>query len=171
MDGRVLSNIDEYALISGIEDPQHRLLFLLFLRTGMTVHEVSLLRVAQFDVEKKTVTIPKEHAKNRQKRILPLQDDLFLAAYEFIRSENLTKQSYLFFTRESPRMTERRIQQIVAYHTKKILGRSCDTRIFRQSYIVRAFKENIPLSVIEKNIGVKSVQQYIYRYFKARDYG
>ncbi|MFH1916354.1 MAG: site-specific integrase [Nanoarchaeota archaeon] len=165
---KALSSIDEYALISGIEDPQHRLLFLLFLRTGMTVHEMATLRVGEFDMENDALIVPAKITKNKKSRKILLPKELMVQVLDHIRECSLKRSDYLLSTRQSKQMTERRIQQIVRHHTERIIGIPLNPRVFRHSFIINAFKAKVPVGEIEEMVGIRSIQQYIYMYFADR---
>jgi integrase len=160
-----LTSIEEWALTTKCKNTQQQLMLLLLLKCGMTLHELAEIKVKHIDLKTSTLTIPAEHTKNKTSRRVRLSEELAILCQDYITKEQRTTSSSLFFTRQSRKMTERRIQQIIRTSGLQILNKEISPQTLRSTYITNALNNHTPLNDIEKALGMNSIQHYLYQYY------
>jgi integrase len=96
-------------LISSIKDTRNRLIFQLFLNSGINPSELVELKYTDFDFEKSTLRIVKEISKNKKERIVSLPKELSEDIKEFANPRKL----FVFNSKLSPQLTLRSLHRII----------------------------------------------------------
>ncbi len=65
-------------------------------------------------------------------------------------------------------MSVRRAEQILAALGRRALGRPITPSQLRATRIIHDFLRNEPVTRIEQRVGLKSIQPYLYQFFKER---
>jgi len=121
--------------------------------TGCTVSELVNIRIVDFDFEKNRLTIEWENARNNQTRQVYISNNLIMKIKEYIK-ENPHRE-YLFYTRQSPQMTTKRICQLVKKYCILSGLKEFTPQILRYTHIVHAYQKKIPLDAIQRQVGLK----------------
>jgi len=158
-----LSQEEIAALISSIDDLRDNIIISLFLETGINLNELTYLRKEDLDLATRTLKIRKETTKNKEERLLSISQELAEKLKKYLEQEN--PKTYLFTSRQSRKITERRVQQLLDHYSQKSLNKKINPRILRSTCIITQFINKIPIPEIEKKVGI-SIQPYIYHYFK-----
>jgi len=133
------------------QQSRNKLILRLLFETGCTVTE--LINLTWQDIKAGNCYFSK-------KRALPLSEGLK------VELEKLRKQptAHILQSRQKKTLTARRVQQIL-----KICGKCINIHltphILRKSYVINSFLNNIPITLIEKRLGL-NVQKYLYEYLK-----
>lgn len=139
---------------------KEKTLFLIFLETGCTISEFTKIKVKHIKKEKNKLKIRKETVckitKETTKKIL-----------ELIKEDKLKSNDFLFNSRESSKISERRVQQILSEIGKKI-NIKLNQRTLRTTFVIRAFLNRISLKDIENILGINSAQNYLYKFFEEK---
>ena len=94
---RAMDPEDLAKLLSVMDDPEGRAMFLVLLRTGMRIGELLQTRVADVNLRERRIEIY-EGEKNRLGRVVYLSDDALGALGIWMRERNVLKE-YLFYGR------------------------------------------------------------------------
>ncbi len=136
-----LNEADLSKLSSHLVNQRDQLLFNLFLETGIPVSRASELRLNQLNLTKGTLTydLDKRHsqASISPKIVVKLSKFLLSRIKLYISQKNIT--DYIFLTRQSGQISERRIQQILKSYSQ-IIGREITPTILRNTYISQLLK-------------------------------
>jgi site-specific recombinase XerC len=149
-------------------DKKERFLVELFVRTGITVREMAYLRIRHLTEKRGFLLVPKEATKCKKGRMVRLSPEIMASFDAVFTDAGLHGPDFLFSTRQSKRMSERRIQQIIAKRTKECFGAPLHPRMLRESYVMHALSNHIPLHEIEESLGVRSISPYVYRFMVRR---
>jgi site-specific recombinase XerC len=159
----LLSDRDTFLLLEKVDDRAAKIILSLLLKTGMTVSELAALTVDHLALDRNELTL-----SGKRRRTLLLDHDLSMLLREHLASHHLPRTRHLLFTRESRQMSERRIQQIVAESTRRVLGTALNPRYLRTSYIINELKKGTPIATIEERTGLATLQSYVYIYLSAK---
>jgi len=102
--------------IDSVNDNTHRLIISLLYETGCTLSELVNIKLKHLNLSEKRLTIPKENAKNKTERKLPISSSLNKMLSEF--SNNRNKSEYLFHSRQGNQISPRRIEQILVKYSE-----------------------------------------------------
>jgi len=70
----------------------------------------------------------------------------------YIKGNALT--GYLIATRQSSRISQKRIRQIIQKHTKKVFSKKINPQSFRYYHIAHAYSNGVLLETIAKQLGI-----------------
>jgi len=148
-------------LISASKSPRDRLMIRLFYGLGLNLNELSNLKKSDIDLNRRRIHIRAEHTKSRVSRILPLSITLVSALKSYKAKE------YLFYTRQSPKISNRRIEQIIGDISKKAGLKHLTPRVLRKTYIRNSLESGTDQRTVQKSIGTTSLR--FKRYISAKD--
>ncbi len=63
-------------------------------------------------------------------------------------------------------MTPRRVEQMLAALGKRVLKKAITPHQLRTTRIIHDFLNHVPVEEIEQKVGLKTIQPYLYRYFR-----
>ena len=142
---KYLSESEMDSLRTSIAAREGAILGLLY-ETGCRVHELVSLRFDEVDLENGCVRFG-----DRQARISArLAQQLVSIAGR--------RQTYVFSTRQSERMTTKRVRQIVQLVSRNVLGVRVSPQAIRYSHIAHALRRGVPMSRIGTQVGLKSLR-------------
>lgn len=139
-----------------VDVPRDNLLFSLFYETGITVSQLSALKVKDVDIKKSTLNIKQDSRFRLGSRKVTLSHDILKKLHSF--TKNLSLEDFIFRTRQSSHLTSRRIQQIFNNHSQKLDIRiKLTPQILRNSYLA-----NILSAKDISETGLRRVRLYEY---------
>ena len=139
--------------ITNIRD---RLLYIILCETGCALSEISNIKIKHISISKKKIIIPKENTKNNQKRKIKLSN-YAISEFKLFSSKNQTKE-YLFSSRQSNKLTSRRIEQIIRQITKR-LRKQKTPRDIRNEFLLKQTNISNDKKKIQKSTGLKNIKQ------------
>ena len=163
---KVIDYLSQKEIILILNKPfslKEKTLFLIFLETGCTISEFTNLKVKNIDFNKNTIRLRKN--KNS---ICSINKETINKIKIIIKQDEIKSNDYLFKSRESSQITERRVQQILLEIGHKIEIK-LNQRLLRTTFAIRSFLNRIPLKEIERILGINNAQNYIYKFFKEKD--
>jgi len=129
------------------------LMICLLYETGCTVAELVGICFRHIDLNSNKLTIASEHARNKELRRVFISDKLIKKIR--IYRKNNPDGKYLFSSRQSETITTKRVRQLVQKNLKSIGITKAGPQILRYTHIVHAYQKNIPLTAIQKQVGLK----------------
>lgn len=144
----------EWEKLKGIDKLERDELILSILySTGCTVNELVNIKVKDIDFKNKTLIIRKTNSRNKTYRKVYLSGRVLEKIESFLREHNAGE--YLFSTRQSKKMTTKRVRQIVQKLCSKINVKDATPQIIRYTHIAHAYKKNIPVDAIVRQVGLR----------------
>jgi integrase/recombinase XerC len=148
---RYLSH-NQWQHLKDLQKPRRDQLILEILySTGCTVNELVNIKISDFDLKANQLAIRPGNARNKEPRKVYITDGLAASVKHFAQGNT----GYLFFTRQSDRMTTKRICQLVQKYCRLCKISNASPQILRYTHIVHAYEKKIPLSAIQKQVGLK----------------
>lgn len=151
-------------LAGSIQNNRDRILFEILYETGCTISELTQIRKKDFDFKNSTLTIPAENTRNNKARKNNLSTQIVKRIFLYLK-KNRTKD-FIFESRQSGRITERRVQQVIANYSIKSLSKRISPHDLRTTRIIHSFLDQRSIDDIEKVVGINNIQPYLYTYFK-----
>lgn len=153
-DKKILTS-SELALALMSANVRDRLLLGLLHETGCELQEIPKIKLKH--ISKKFIIIGSKQKRRKIKLSLSLQQTLksYLKNHPYQQ-----KSAFLFYTRESPTITTRRIEQLLAALGKKI-GLKINPRIIRYTAIFNDLQNRMSLIDIQKKTGLDSLNNYL----------
>lgn len=121
--------------------------------SGCTVNELVNIRLKDIDFSKRILTIRKTCSRNKSLRRVYLSKKVIDKIKIFIEQNEST--DYLFSTRQSKKMTTKRVRQIVQKLCSKLNIPDATPQIIRYTHIAHAYKQNIPVDAILRQVGLR----------------
>lgn len=121
--------------------------------TGCTVNELVNIRVKDIDFKNQVLHIRKSSSRNNYHRCVFLSKKVLDKIKAYLR-EN-PSYDYLFSTRQSKKMTTKRVRQIVQDLCSQIDIKDATPQILRYTHIAHAYQKNIPVDAIQKQVGIR----------------
>ncbi|MFC2134930.1 tyrosine-type recombinase/integrase [Bacteroidota bacterium] len=151
-------------LAGSISNNRDRILFETLYETGCTLKELTLIQKKDFDFKHSTLTIPAKNTKNNKSRKNNLSDRIVKKIFLHLKKNR--PKNFIFESRQSGRITERRVQQLIANYSIKSLSIRISPHDLRTTRIIHSFLDQTPIDNIEKSVGINNIQPYLYTYFK-----
>lgn len=139
---RYLKRAEWNKLANSVFNLRDSILFLIFYETGCTVSEI-------VNIKTKDVT-PTHIVIDKRKSII--SQSLFARIQTYISLEN-KDGDFLFSSRQSDKITEKRIIQIVRFYSKRV-GFEVTPHILRYTHMAHAYECSIPISTIIAQVGI-----------------
>lgn len=146
-----LSNI-----VSSITDTRDILIVNILYHTGLNLNELSTLKISDINIKEKKIRIRAENTKNRSSRDVLLGKDLLITlkrSLKIIKPE----QEFLLSTRQSKKISNRRIEQILKDYGKRN-EIELTPSVLRDTYIQNSFSSGIKKEKIQTAIGTRTVR-------------
>lgn len=150
---RFLSHNELENLLKIQKNIRDELIISLLYEIGCTVNELVNIKNSDFNFEKNLLKIRGKSARNKEQRYVYLSNKI-ITKIKFFQKVNANSE-FLFFSRQSPTMTTKRIRQIVQSYLKVIGIKKAGPQILRYTHIVHAYQKNIPLDAIQRQVGLK----------------
>lgn len=144
---------------------QEKLMIRMMIKCGLRVSELVNCKIMWIDFEDKFLYVqenknPIEWSPKRDSvREVPIPSELLIELKQFIGSR---KKGYLFRSRKKnpnhKRYNEDSIIRKINSISKKVLGKTTGTHIFRRTYASNLLSEGIPLTNISKKLGHSDIR-------------
>jgi energy-coupling factor transporter ATP-binding protein EcfA2 len=157
----ILTDQEARLLLQQIEEPRDKAIVLLFLTTGLYLHELATLTLSSIDWEKKTVTVT-----GKRPRTLPLSDPTHDVLCVWSKHRVSAETNALFLTTKgklSP-LSERSIDHLIRKHAQAAnLSHSVNAQTLRNTYATHLFKAEISDDEAAKLLGFAD-KESLHRY-------
>ncbi|MFW6014095.1 MAG: tyrosine-type recombinase/integrase [Candidatus Nanoarchaeia archaeon] len=121
--------------------------------TGCTVNELVNIKIKDIDFRNQFLHIRKSSSRNNYHRRVFLSQKVLDKINTYLK-ENPSSE-YLFSTRQSRKMTTKRVRQIVQSLCLQINIKDATPQILRYTHIAHAYQKNIPVDAIQKQVGIR----------------
>jgi len=128
--------------------------------SGCTLKELINLKVKNFDFENNSFLIEAETTKNKEARLPTISKKLSLEIKSFIQKNKLYLANNLFYTRQSKRITEERVFQIIKYYSSKVGFKKINPQILRYSHIAHSRIMGKSIQEISNQTGIKNLDKF-----------
>lgn len=125
---------------TNITNKEHQLIFETLIQTGCTLTE--LTNIKKTDVQKDTIKIGERKTN---------------ISSELSKRLRETKSEFVFYTRQSPKISDKRVFQIIKDYAKKSGLKTASPQIIRNTYVVNALKKGISKTKISEQTGIKNL--------------
>lgn len=149
----------DYGLFrKNLKSNSDKLLADLMFSLGITVSEAVSIEVGHIDFRKKILNIPKENTKNGISRSISLPTFIIEPLKKQIKFVSISnKGPYLFFTRQSDKVTTRRVEQLFKEASTKKL--SVTPKTLREWSLKIASLSGIDFEEIKERTGIYSLRK------------
>lgn len=137
-------------LISSISDMRDKLMIRLLYETGCTLIELVNIKVSDILGNKIKILEP----ETKEIRFSRISGKLAKDLSFYIKGNNLSKDAHILSTRQSQKISEKRVRQLIQDYTKKISSRKINPQMFRYYHISHAYHNGILLENIAKQTGI-----------------
>lgn len=138
------------SLVRTIKDTRIKLIFSILIETSCKVSELSNIKIIH--ISKKYIKI--------NNRIVPISTALHSNLNSYINKQD-KKQDYLFSTRQSPKISTKRIRQLIQSTTKIILKQKISPEDIRKISIKDKIKK-LDINKVKKEVGLKRLDKRKY---------
>ncbi len=142
------------ALLASIIDARDKLMIRLLYETGCTPTELTKISVS--DIAGNSIKIKNEDTK--QLRFSKISGKLSKDLSLFIQGNKLGKKDFILSTRQSKKISEKRVRQLVQIYTKKCNNRAINPMMFRYYHIAHAYLNGVFIEEIAKQIGLTKLR-------------
>jgi integrase len=146
-----LSNEDVNNICNNIEIKRDCLIFRFLYQLGCSIYE--LVKIRRGDISFEDCIIIIKSSKTQRKCIISKELLEDLKKYLFVENKINLKRSYIFSVKKNLPLTQRRVYQIVKTNLDK-MGYVPNPSLIRYSHIYNAYKCNVPLNIIHKQVGL-----------------
>ncbi len=161
---RFLNDDEVKRLFDVIKKPRDRAIFMLMLRTGLRVEEVSRLTLGAIDLKRKKIFV--NQGKGGKDRVVYISSDAHRALIDYLQCRPLSKSRGLFLVekgtcRGSP-ISVRGIQKRIEYYSNKV-GLKVSCHQLRHTMATQLLNVDTELSTIQDLLGhrlVTTTQRY-----------
>ncbi|MBN2880444.1 site-specific integrase [Candidatus Woesearchaeota archaeon] len=138
-------------LVRNTKNTRDKILIQILYETGCTVSELTNIKVRDVKLRNKQIVFS-ENSHAKEKREAHISLNLLNNIKEYLNTRDSTS-SHLLSTRQSAKMTPKRIQQLISeYITTK--GK-ITPQILRYTHIAHAYNKGVGISEITKQVGLK----------------
>ena len=137
-------------LISSISDMRDKLMIRILYETGCTLVELVNIKVSDILGNKIKILEP----ETKEIRFSRISGKLAKDLSFYIKGNNLSKDAYILSTRQSEKISEKRVRQLIQEYTKKISSRKINPQMFRYYHINHAYQNGVLLENIAKQTGI-----------------
>ena len=153
-----LSNAEFTRLKNVIINQRDSLILQVLYETGCTVNELVNIEFKHLNYSKKTIKFPSQNTKSHDPKLSYVSKNLVDQIKKELKGKVNPKEKFLFSTRQSSKMTTKRIRQLIQkYSTKAKIGK-INPQIIRYTHIAHALDRGIPLKVVQKQVGIKRLR-------------
>ena len=141
-----LSFEEWWGLVSQISDLRIRLIFLILYSTGCSELELLEIKKTDFDFKRPSLKIAD--------RNVILSSELGNLLDNYLSTDISSDSEYIFSTRQSDRISQKRLQQLIVQTSNKYLKKSIKPMQIRYTHIYHSILKNIPLPAISSQTGL-----------------
>ncbi len=157
-------------LEKSIGPERDKLLLKILYETGCTVNEAVRIRIDDLDLFGGKINFPAENTKSKKAKTSIISRELAETIKEYLekkqqeekkRSDEKPKgqpSNYLFSTRQSGRMTTKRVRQLLQKHGQKAGIGKVLPQMIRYAHIIHAINKGLPLEAIAKQTGLDKIR-------------
>jgi site-specific recombinase XerD len=170
LDKKQYLTTDEFQkLENSISSERDKLIVRMFYELGITLSQASSLKVRQINLKKKIISIRpdgRSSLDSKEKRFVSISTSLAKSLENFIsyssKIHTISSSKYLFATRQSSKISERRIEQLLQYYSQiSSIGKEVTPSILRNSYIAHRISD----------VGIKQASQELGINLRFYEYG
>jgi hypothetical protein len=157
----ILTDQEARLLLHQIEEPRDKAIVLLFLTTGLYLHELATLTLSSIDWEKKTVTVT-----GKRSRVLPLDEPTYDALCVWSKHRVSAPIDALFLTTKGKlsALSERSIDHLIRKHAQSAnLSHTVNAQTLRNTYATHLFKTELSEDEIMARLGFAD-KESLHRY-------
>jgi site-specific recombinase XerD len=153
-----------------IKDEQHRLLLEILYETGCTLNELINIKVKDLSLHSTipSIIIRVENSKQNKTRTSKISQNLSLRLKLFVMNIGIPQDNFLFSTRQSPQMSDKRVFQLIREYAIQAGISGVSPQIIRNSHIAHSLKSGKPQSEIEAQTGVNHLGVHHYGIVKMK---
>ena len=147
-----LSSQECRLLLQHITEPRDKAIILLFLTTGLFLHELSELKLSSIDWKKKELTIT-----GKRPRTIPLEETTHDALCEWSKERVSTITDTLFLTTKGKvaPLSDRTIDHLIRKYAQKAnISHTINAHSLRQTYAISLFKKGVPKEEVSRLLGI-----------------
>ena len=137
---------------AAIQNRRDLLLLNILYETGCTVNELVNIKIQDIDFEKNTISFPPESTKSGKSRTS------FISGTLARRIKNHKDSGYLFTSRQSSKITTKRVRQIIQSYSKSAGLGKINPQVLRYTHIAHALERSIPITAIQKQVGMEGLR-------------
>ena len=132
------------------------------------MQELTNVKVSDIEFTKNSITIRAKNTKNNEQRNSRISPKLSLQLKEFVGKRKLSQNDFLFSTRQSPQMSDKRVFQLIRGYAAKVGITGVSPQIIRNSHIAHGLAEGKLPAEIEAQTGVKHLGIHHFGLAKAK---
>lgn len=140
-----------------ITDVRDKLMIRVLYETGCSLIELTHIQVKDILGNKIKIKNP----ETKEIRFSYISGKLAKDIKQFVLGNNLNKDTCLISTRQSSRISEKRVRQLIHFYTQLVFSEKINPQSFRYFHIAHAYSNGVLLETISKQIGITS-----YRIFQ-----
>jgi integrase len=148
----------DYAKLSRLQtqitNKRDQILVKFLYQTGCTVNELVNVKIEHINFRNKTVKFPAKSTKANKGRICFISEELTKEIKSSIRKNSF----YLLSSRQSKQITTKRVRQLIQKYSQKAGLGKINPQIIRYTHIAHAIQKEMPLKVIQKQVGMKNLR-------------
>lgn len=150
-----------------MEISRDRLILSTLFETGCTVNELVQIETKDIDFEGCVIYFPAENTKTHHGRVSSVSHQLCEQLKSFSQKH---KSNYLFTSRQRTQITTKRVRQLIQKYAKLAGFKKVNPQTIRYSHIAHAIAKSIPLTTIQKQVGMKELRMIqIYETLRAKE--
>lgn len=136
-------------LINSVDNARDKLMIRLLYETGCELIELVNIKVS--DILGNKIKIIDDNKKIRFPQISSkLAKDIRM----YVLGNNLSKSMFLFSTRQSKNISEKRVRQLIQQYSQKYCSKKINPQNFRYFHIAHAYLNGVLLETISKQLGI-----------------
>jgi integrase len=147
-----LSKKEFYKIRNTVKDERDQLIFDILFETGCKLNE--LVNIKFSDVEFTTNSIKFETEKQRS---APISEKLSLQIRAYAEERRLSGQDFLFSTRQSKTISDKRAFQIIKEYSIRTGFKEVNPQVLRNTHIACAFSSGESIANISKHTGIENL--------------
>jgi integrase len=137
-------------LIDSIDDMRDKLLIKILYEAGCSLGELVNIRVSDINEDRIKIIGPDKNL--RYSRISKkLKTNLSL----YIRGNNISNESFVLSTKKSPKISVKRVRQLIQYYTEKAGFGKINPQMFRYYHIVHSYLSGVFIENISSQLGIQ----------------
>lgn len=144
-------------LIRSISDNRDKLMIRVLYESGCSLVELTNIKVKDILGNRIKIINP----ETKEIRFSCISGKLAKDLRLYVLGNNFKKDAYLISTRQSSRISEKRIRQLIHEYTQKVFSEKINPQSFRYFHIAHAYSNGVLLENISAQIGITT-----YRIFQ-----
>lgn len=144
-------------------NPRDYAIFQLFIQTGVRVSELVKLRIADVDLDARTLHV---QGKGKAERTIPLEKKVIQAVKNYLAVRGAHNPEHLFLNRYGEPLGERGIQKLVAHYQERAgIARKTTPHVLRHTFATHKAKNGVKLRTLMDWLGhanLNTTQIYVH---------